>query len=163
MPTPTDDFDRRVLDDVDRHGWSLVLVPDEDDSPPFAFTVGLFHKFQHPELVLVGLPLESAAGILTGAATAVRDGRGFEPGSVSEGLLEGFAVTWRTVPTRMYPAYLGCARWFYEGDAFGAIQLVYPDHEHRWPWTDGVHPGFARQQTVLEDASVPPWSLPPVP
>ena len=53
-----DDNDRKLLQDVAEVGWHVVLIAEEAGTPGWAFSVGLYHTFRHPEVVVFGLPLE---------------------------------------------------------------------------------------------------------
>ncbi|MFL5577733.1 MAG: DUF4262 domain-containing protein [Gemmatimonadaceae bacterium] len=48
-------------------------------------------------------------------------------------------------------SFVGFARWFYGGDDFPVLQVVYPDRTGRYPWEDGVAEGFRAVQPVLAD------------
>lgn len=39
--------------------------------------------------------------------------------------------------TSRYREFLGYALWFYDGDAFDALQIVWPDEACRYPWDAG--------------------------
>jgi hypothetical protein len=46
---------------VAEHGWAAVAV---DSVPPFSYTVGLWRMADHPELIVTGLPAETAKWVL---------------------------------------------------------------------------------------------------
>lgn len=148
----------RCVADVERYGLHVIKVGAEDDSPAFAYTVGLYHTFAHPEVIILGLDLDVMHELLNGVAVELRGGARFTPGAVSDAFLEGYDVTFRAVPERQYRPYLGWANWFNEGLAYPTLQMVYPDREHRWPWEPGVAEDFRRNQPVLEAEPVPPWA-----
>ena len=154
-------FEAQLRANVERHGWSVlrVGVPAGEEGPEFAYSVGMWATFRHPELIIVGLPLESAHAIINDVGEAIRGGRVFHAGDVADDeFLEGYAVTFRDVPTRQYEFYLGWANWFYRGDDFPCLQLIYPDRERRWPWAEGVASGFREWQPVLAEAPPPTWA-----
>lgn len=65
-------------------GWDLVCVEgDPPQYPPWAYTVGLCDGFEHPELVVTGARLETAAAILDVLAGMVDDEAAwYRPGDV---------------------------------------------------------------------------------
>ena len=158
MPNPENPGEEKLVGDVTAHGWHVVKVAEDDQGPGFTYTVGLWQSFRHPEVILVGLPGETAHVILNDLGEAVRRGEHFEAGTESEVFLEGYPVTFRPVPEDRQWPYFGFARWFYDGGAFPALQLVFPDREHRWPWQDGVAAGFRAQQPVIADEEIPGWA-----
>jgi uncharacterized protein DUF4262 len=50
MREPLDDHERKAVADVKKHGWHVLKVLEDDRGPAFAYTVGLYHSFGHPEL-----------------------------------------------------------------------------------------------------------------
>ncbi|MBK8093809.1 MAG: DUF4262 domain-containing protein [Verrucomicrobiaceae bacterium] len=55
---PEDDGDAKLLSDVREHGWHVVGVPDDEEGPGFAFTVGVYLRTLQPEILIMGLPME---------------------------------------------------------------------------------------------------------
>jgi len=158
VPTPESAGDRKLLDDIATYGWHVMNVFEAKDSPPFSYTIGLQHSYGHPELIILGLPDNVAHPTLNIAGEAIKKGRRYLAGEVSDEFLEGYGITFRAVPLRHYPPFLGLARWFYEGDTFSTLQLVYPDRSGRWPWDPTVSAGFRDAQPVLAEAPVPRWA-----
>jgi hypothetical protein len=48
-----------------------------------------------------------------------------------------------------YAEHLGWSRWFYRGDNFECLQLVWPDREGKFPWEKGFDNDLATSQTDL--------------
>jgi hypothetical protein len=48
----------------------VVKVFGDDEGPGFAFTIGLYQRFRHPELLVFGLPLDTMHLMLNGAGEA---------------------------------------------------------------------------------------------
>jgi hypothetical protein len=115
----------------------------------------------HPEILIVGLPLDTAQQLINDVGAAVRRGERFVAGGVSDAFLEAYAVTFRRVPDYQYGAYLGWGRRFYRDEPFPVLQLIYPDREGRWPWQEGVSAQFRALQPVLADQPEPPWARDP--
>jgi hypothetical protein len=55
-----------------------------------------------------------------------------------------------------YRDFLGYARWYYRGDDFETLQVVWPDKEDRLPWEKGVARWMAERQPVLATRVEPP-------
>jgi hypothetical protein len=151
LPKPADEHDRKLLADVRRHGWHIIGVEQDEEGPGFAYSIGLYHTFKHPEVIVSGLRVQVMHGTINAAGEAVRSGEKFEHLDESSDVLDGYNVAFRTVERRHYPDYFGHARWFYRGDDFPALQCVWPDSQHRYPWHPEAGPDFARRQPVLSD------------
>ena len=130
------DGDRKLLGDVERHGWHVVHVhPYAGRDPMWSFTVGLPLTWGHPELVVFGLHADTAHAVLGSAVEAIREGRRYAPGADHDDVLEEHPVRFVPVRRHWYASFLGYAQWFHESDGgFDVLQLVWPDREGRWPW-----------------------------
>jgi len=157
VPEPRDKHEQNALDDVQRYGLHIVNVLEEGKLPGFAYTVGLYRTFQHPEVLVYGLSQDRAHQILNDLADNLRAGKRYVAGGTFDDLLEGYSCTFRVVPRPHYREHLGWASWFNETIDFPALQLIYPDNEGRWPWQDEASDGFRRHQLVLADA--PPLEI----
>src|SRR5512144_553940 len=102
MPDFVDPADQKVLDDVEKHGWHVVKVLPEAEFPGFAYTVGLFKTFTHPEVLIYGIPGDRAHQILNDLGNEVRAGHRFNVGQTYDTLLEGYSCTFRTIPQAQY-------------------------------------------------------------
>jgi hypothetical protein len=142
-----DDDDRKVLDDIENVGWHMVGVPEDDQGPGFVYSIGLY---RHPEVVVMGMNMDVMFHVVQQLGEWARDGNGVRAGDLREGLLEGFACTFRPVDRRWYEDYFGYALWFYRADDFPVLQCVWPDRAGHWPWDAGFNPKWKPKQPVLE-------------
>lgn len=124
-----DAVERKVLDSVRRYGWHVIQVFEEDDRPAFSYTIGLAHRFEHPELIVIGLEDEIAGGILNRIAASIRDGERVAPFSRLRGHLDDAALLAVPVKKTAYREHLGVARWFHRGDDFDTLQLLWPGEQ----------------------------------
>lgn len=153
-PSPEDDGDRRLLEDVRTVGWHVIGIEADEEGPALAYTVGLQHSFGHPELVMFGLPIDTLFGALNALGDAIKDGGRFQAEEETDQALGGYLVLFETVAPAHYREYLGYARWFYQGDHFAALQCVWPDAQPRYP-TDpefntqlaGLQPSLSAERT----------------
>jgi hypothetical protein len=67
-------------------GWAVLGVM---GAVPFSNTIGMAATLGAPELIVIGLPAETAARILNDVGDQIRGGRRFEPGELHDGLLAG--------------------------------------------------------------------------
>ena len=156
-----DNPDQHLLDTIENHGWAVIRISADADGPSFAYSIGLYQTFEHPEIIIVGLHPDTAHKLINDVGDAVRQGARVRAGETSSAFLADFACTFRRVPPHQYRAYLGRALWYYKDRAFPTLQFIYPDRDGRWPWEEGVHPDFRRTQPVLADEPEPPWASRP--
>jgi hypothetical protein len=132
-----------IRHDVESVGWSCMNIFDHD--PPFGYTIGLWQRHRHPELILFGLRTDLMHGYLTGFANAVAAGRVFrhEEHVTDLGSRYGFVV--RTVWPKDLERYMGAALGYYDAP-FQAFQVVWPDSNGRFPWASNFDPSYADGQ-----------------
>jgi hypothetical protein len=143
--------DAQMRSDIATYGWHVIQVAEDDEGPGFAYTIGLFERFAHPELIVFGLPLETMHRMLNGAGAAVRGDRVYRAGRDYDEILEGYQCTFRPVPRSRYKEYLGTACGHYGRDDFPALQLIWPDREQRYPWAAPDDAWIRMAQPVLAD------------
>jgi len=146
---------KRICDDVAKFGWHVVFVaPSSGEAgAEFAFTVGLFQTYQHPELIVFGLPLKVAHGVLGTCVQRIEEGLLFEDGQVRSDVLNRYNAAFLSVGQSFYSEYLGSAIGFYETTDFPVLQLVWPDRNNHFPWEPECEPEFVRSQPILTTTS----------
>ncbi len=149
LPEPEDDRDRKLLADIARVGWAVLGIPEDDEGPGFAFSIGLYRTFAHPEVILIGLPWEVSSALINDLGAAVKGGKRYEAGRAYDDLSEGGADFFVAVDRGNYREYLGTAGWFYRGWDFPVVQMVWPDRRGAYPWDAGSPPGYWRRQPLL--------------
>lgn len=128
-------FERRLVEDVHQRGFRVVHQPE------YCYTVGLWHRFRHPELILFALPAERGQFLMERAAEQIQMGE-FSP----ETLAEGYRLQSLPVHPSYHREFLAYNRWFYRGDQFQAVQLIWPDADHYFP----NQPEFRRRLQDLQ-------------
>jgi hypothetical protein len=149
LPEPEDDRDRKLLADIARVGWAVIGIPEDDEGPGYAFSVGLYRTFGHPEVILIGLPWKLSYRFINDIGAAVKAGKQYEPGREYDDLVEGYPAVFVAVDRGHYKEYLGTAGWFYRGWDFPVVQMVWCDRDRCWPWDAGKAPKYWRRQPLL--------------
>ena len=154
IPTAEDESDRKLLSDISDYGWHVVKVNEEDGLPGFAFTVGLYYQYCHPEIMIMGLRHETAHTLLTSIQRIVHEGGRIQPWSTVEDVAS-FPLTAVPIHISHYREHLGYGIWFYRSlpEPFPALQLVWPDKAGIFPWQDGYDQRYHQLQNVLFEAT----------
>jgi hypothetical protein len=129
---------RRIGETIERYGVHLEFVPQPTPLETCWYTIGLTDH-DHPELILFGLPPDlSRPALLAVAGDVIAGRRACVAGQRAGDVLEGHEVLFVAVtePDRHLPV----AARFYAGTgaAVAALQVVWPDRYHRWPWQTGT-------------------------
>jgi hypothetical protein len=153
-------WDQWVHDTIAEAGWAVVAISGET---PYAFTVGLWHSGQQPELAMFGLReqdmqiwLNTCAKLLT-ARGGVADGEPFD------GVLERFPVQVRGVDASWHRSLFGPMCGYYGAVDVPVRQLVWPDRDGRWPW-DAAATATCRERqpqawVPVDQHTAGPWRL----
>jgi len=146
-----DKSDEKLLGNIREYGWHVVMVPDDDVGPGFAYTVGTHLRTLQPEILMMGLPMELAHGLLNGIAEYLMDGGTIVPEQRYPDFIVGRDVIFRPIHETQYRDYLGCANWFYRplGRPFPAVQCFWPDSQGRFPHEADFDPRYAGRQIDL--------------
>ena len=144
--------DRKLLNDISEFGWHTtgVFASRGEQGPEFAFSVGLFHSFGHPEVVLFGLPLERCIKVVNVIGTEVKAGRHYESDhDYGDVLQEPYRCAFKEVHQSHYRDHVGYALWFYEDNRFPLLQCFWPDKQGLFPWDDECNDHVKRAQPLL--------------
>jgi len=129
-----DEDERNVLGHVERHGWSVTNIREQDGAPGWAFTIGLFENFGHPEVVIFGMDPQVRHSILNFIGKNVREGNPFAAGREHDWVLEGHSCWSRDVQNLWYKDLFGWAIWFYGDTEFPVVQCLWPAKDGTYPW-----------------------------
>jgi len=140
----------RIKQDVAEYGYHMGLIADDGYQPGFAYTIGLWETYQHPEVIIIGLRQEAMVGILTNLGQEISKGKRYEAGATYEGVIDRYEITSVSVNPDNYPYYMGYGMWYYKGRDYPAVQLVWPDLEAHWPWEEDFNPKTRFSQPLLD-------------
>ena len=145
----------RIEKDIQSWGCHVIRVPEDDEGPGFAFSIGFHERFDHPEVIVTGLPLDLMHDIVNGIAEVLLEGKRYEVGQRYGEILDAYECAFVEVDRSFYYDFLGTARWYYGNDDFDVLQCVWPDRDGRYPWDDACAPGLVEAQPLLNrpDAS----------
>ena len=154
MDSPIERLDapeKVFIENIRNHGWFGTHVFSEGDSLAFSYTTGLWLREQAPELVVFSLDQNIAHQILCDIVNDLRNGKAFPRGAYVPDIFANGGAYFFPVAKRHYRLHFGWSRWFYDGDEFPCLQLVWPDREGRFPWQDGVAEGYRELQPDLTE------------
>ena len=142
--------DAKLLGTLEQWGWFVTKVGASDSEPAFAYSLGLYENFKHPEIIIFGLELEMMHRLVNDAGRRIRQGLGYKEGQRYDDLLKGYQCEFRKVNPNRHDGLLNYAIWYYKGSPFPVLQLVWPDQTGLFPWEDGFNERFRKKQLRLE-------------
>lgn len=131
-PELLDDQEKNVVAQIRKHGWFSHNVFAEPGHKGFHYTTGFCVNAAFPELLIFSLKFSH--DIFWDIFNELKAGRTFPIGRPIPDILGNVDVMLLPISTRQYRDYLGWNRWFYRGDNFSCLQLVYPDRANVFPW-----------------------------
>lgn len=134
------EVEESIVSDIEEHGLSVIHIPEDDYGPGYAFSIGLFKKHNHPEVMIFGLEQDSMHTIINNIGHEVKQKRTFVEDEIYDDLLGDYDCTFKTVGKDWYSSYLGYAKWFYKSIPFPVLQCVWPDQEGQFPWSNPKAP-----------------------
>lgn len=136
---------------IDQYGCHLIMIGSDNYLPGFVYSIGLYQKFTHPEIICFGLKTSVMATLINHAKDLLQAGGIILPGKYYNDFLEGYSIQFIEVNKEFYPDYFGYAGWFYGSNAgFPALQIVWPDKQNKFPWEEKFNPDLEFKQLLLD-------------
>jgi hypothetical protein len=126
---------------IDEYGWGIqgvgTAVGDEPH-PPWVYSVGLTKNFGHPEIAIVGIPMQTGQNLINEVGARIKDDKLiYEAGHPYEGIVIGYPVIFRSIPQEVFPDWFGVMMGYYRQQGiedYKVMQLMWPDREKHFPW-----------------------------
>ena len=151
LPVPSDKFEEKTIADIEKFGLQVMNVLEEDGQPNFTYSVGLWHSYRHPEVIIFGLKKNISHWMLNEIGRRIKqESEEFVVGQYYDGLLEGFECTFLEVPKAHFEEHVGWNIWLNNGIDFSLIQCAWPSTKGMFPWEDDATDCFRNWQPILE-------------
>lgn len=158
MPTaldaPADALDsseRAFVDAIREHGWFRTQVADDDEGPGYSFSTGVWTSTGQPELLVFRTASEIAHDVFWDLYRLAEQGQTLPLGRRTDQVFGNLPAYLFPIAKRHYREYLGWSCWFYRGDDFPCLQIVWPDRAGLFPWEDGFDAAFGGDQIDLSE------------
>lgn len=146
-----DDAERDFVAQVREHGWFRTSVFGDANGPGFSYTTGFWADCQQPEFIIFTLKREITHDVFWDLFRDAKAGIVLPIGQRTDQVFGNSHAYAFTVARRHYRDHLGWSRWFYAGDEFPCLQIVWPDREGLFPWEAGFDQEFAPDQPDLTE------------
>lgn len=147
------DFEERqsIKSHIEEFGYHLVIVEGDSYLPGYVYTIGLFEKYDHPELACFGLSIDDMVDLIKHAVSGIKEEERYLPSKLYGGFLDEYEVQFINVAKDFYPPYFGYACWYYgRKNDFPIMQLIWPDGDDDFPWEDDFDPEHKLRQPLLD-------------
>lgn len=142
--------DNRTVSDIEKFGLSVIIIEATDYLPSFAYSIGLWQKFKHPEIICFGLRNQTLHSVINDVADIVKSGQTIEANKIYNDIFENSRAEFLKVDKRNLDNYFGKAIGFYNSKKFHALQLVWTDRNDKFPWEENFEEKFLHDQPLLD-------------
>jgi hypothetical protein len=151
VPEAFDEAEQKFVTNIRELGWFRTGVFAEADLPKFSYTTGFWVNTQKPEIIMFSMNDTVVHQIFMDLFRNAKADRCLPIGKQTGDVFGNFAAYTFPVAKRYYPDYLGWSRWFYAGDDFPCLQVVWPDRAGLFPWEREFDSAFASSQPDLTE------------
>jgi hypothetical protein len=141
--------EEEIIRIVKEHGWYIALFEANTATPAFAYTIGLWKNFGHPEIISFGLSVNTLGAILNNAGNLIKEGKKIEVDEDNQEIFTNSPARFKTVHSDNIADYFGYGRWFNEYKDFPALQLFWTDTSFYYPWDEQFNKTLAFNQPLL--------------
>lgn len=114
-------------------------------------------SYNHPEIILFGLPKEPAHGLVSVIADRVARGVPIDLSKPNDEIIQGYPCVFVEVNCANRQQYALSNCWLYQGNDFSMYQLVWPSKHGLFPWHPEASDGFRWSQPVLGNCGRDAW------
>ena len=135
---------------VDKFGLQVIMVSSTSYSPAFAYSIGLWETYSHPEIICFGLPDNLGHEIINDIAEIIKGGEELKIGKIYYEIFEQSKTTFLKVDQENVGDYFGAALNYYGNNNLDALELIWTDRNDRFPWEEYFEEEFVFQQPLLD-------------
>ena len=141
----------KIVQEIESNNRWYVICVGGGNEPLMAYSVGLFKNFGHPEIVIFGISPDAANRIINRIGTKIKEeNMRYIPEMEYNDILVEFKATFLPVPKDSYDKVFNVAGWYYKGNNFRVLQLVWPDKNNKFPWEEGFNKKLDKFQPLID-------------
>jgi hypothetical protein len=140
----------QTRDNIEKYGLQVIMVGSTSYMPSFAYSIGLYKTYNHPEIICFGLPDSLGHAIINDVANLIKNGEAITPRKNYDNIFKDNKAEFISVDDRNIDDYFGAALNYYELQKFPALQLVWTDRNNKFPWEENFEEKFLYDQPLLD-------------
>ncbi len=144
------DDDIEIPRKIEQYGWMVIMIEATAYLPSFAYTIGLWQTYKHPEIISFGLTVKTLHIVLNNAGEQVKEGKSIEINKTYHDFFESSRTKFIKLDPKNIPDYFGTAINYYKTREFPAIQLIWTDRNDQFPWDKNYESEFKFRQPLLD-------------
>jgi hypothetical protein len=135
---------------IEKFGLQVIMVNSTGYSPSFAYSIGLWETYKHPEIICFGLPNDLGHAIINDVAEIIKQGLTLKINENYADIFKDSRAEFLKVDERNIENYFGVALEHYKDEKFNALQLVWTDRNDKFPWEQNFEEEFIYKQPLLD-------------
>jgi Domain of unknown function (DUF4262) len=153
-------FERGLLKNIQKYGWTVNGIPGEGATPNWAYSVGVFAKYGQPELIVFGLEIATMHQMISAYIDQLQSGKKFNDGAKADGIIPDQTCVLRDVHVPWCEPLLCSACWYYHYEEYPVMQCFWPDRHGYYPWNGHFNKRLRKSQPLLYESSIEKTGLP---
>lgn len=135
---------------IQRNGYTVIGVMEGEDTPSFAYTVGLLETYNHPELITLGLPANTASFLFKNVVESIIEKQMPIQNHIPYNQIANMPIEFISADTNKASDYMiGFIDKYGNSRELKAIQLLWPDKQGFFPYEKEFDVGFLDLQPLL--------------
>jgi len=159
---PSPDYMSRILSQVSSTGWAVPGVSGDGTAPPWAYSIGLWASYGHPDLAAFGRPLGQLAVIVKRLCQRVADEDSLSLGDELDHVCPSRLAIREVDDSWRLTSLFHCSDEFHGYIRPPIYQVVWADRDGNFPWELRFEPTLAGVQPMLwlplDDHPPGPWT-----
>ncbi|ABQ05929.1 DUF4262 domain-containing protein [Flavobacterium johnsoniae] len=135
---------------IEKYGLQVILIEATDYLPSFAYSIGLWKEYNHPEIICFGLSTSLLHTIINDVAEIIKKNETIVEGKNYTNIFKNSRAEFLKVHPNNILDYFGTAINFYEREDIPALQLVWTDRSNKFPWEENFEEEFLYRQPLLD-------------
>ena len=142
--------EEKTESNIEKYGLTVIVLKATDYLPAFAYSIGLWKTFKHPEIICFGLTTKTLQVLINDVAELVKQGTIINANKKYNDFLENSDTQFVNVNPSYYTHYFGTAINYYNSEQFPALQFVWTDRNNKFPWDNDFEEEFKYRQPLLD-------------
>jgi len=135
---------------IGKFGLQVIMVESTDYLPSFAYSIGVYETYKHPEIICFGLSNNLGHAIINDVAELIKNGEIIKTNKNYDNIFDNSRAEFLLVDKKNISDYFGAAINYYNNEDFPAFQLVWTDKNNKFPWEKDFEEKFIYQQPLLD-------------
>lgn len=146
-----DKHEQKFVTNVREHGWVQTTVFEDETGPGFSYTTGFWITAGRPGLIIFSMEAEIAHDVFWDLFRRAQANKGLPVGKRTSAVFANLPAYAFPVAKKYYADQIGWTRWFYGGDTFPCLHILWPDRQEVFPWDARLNADFSDAQPDLTE------------